>query len=137
MSRAIEIGFPIFVDAVGTPLEDGYVYIGTAGSDAQTNAINVYWDSALSNQASQPIRTSGGFLSNPSTGAPGNIFVSPNTYSITVRDKNGVLVYANTTTPAPIQIQDGDIDSESATNGQVLTANGSGDATWTTPAAGS
>lgn len=135
MSQAIAQGFPVFTDANGLPLENGYVYIGTSGSDAQTNAINVYWDSALSNQASQPLRTNGGFLTN--NGAPGNIFVSPDSYSITVRDKNGVLVYANTVSPAPSEVQAGNIDSDTATNGQVLTADGSGGASWQTAAAGS
>lgn len=128
MTQAIAPGYPVFLDANGAPLDNGYVFIGTSGSDAVANPINTYWDSALSVAATQPIRTTGGYLNN--NGTPGNIFVSPSNYSVTVKDKNGVLVYANTTSPAPVDTQAGNIDSESATNGYVLTANGSGGATW-------
>ena len=43
-----------------TPLESGFIYIGTKGLDAKTNQITVYWDEAATTPISQPIRTAGG-----------------------------------------------------------------------------
>ena len=53
--------FPIFTDADGQPLDDAYIYIGAANQNPVSNPITVYWDSALTIPASQPIRTSGGY----------------------------------------------------------------------------
>ncbi len=100
------------------------VYIGNAGLSAVDNQAVVYWDEALTITANQPLRTSGGYLMN--NGSPGKVFIDATSYSITVQDKRASTVYsaltANTTPP----IQSGFIDSESATSGQVLTADGSG-----------
>ena len=43
---SIQPTYPIFTDIDGQPLEDGYVWIGTANLDPQTNPINVYWIAA-------------------------------------------------------------------------------------------
>ena len=53
----VEFPFPRFTDVDGDPLENGYIYIGTAGLDPESNAIQAYWDEALSQPATQPIRT--------------------------------------------------------------------------------
>lgn len=83
--------FPTFTDIDGDPLEAGYVYIGAAGLNPQTNPINVYWDAAQTIPAPQPIRTVGGFPSY--NGSPGRLYVNSD-YSITVRNRNGSLVYS-------------------------------------------
>ena len=67
--------FEYFSDTFGNALEGGQVYIGTAGLDAQTNPIAVYFDAAETIPATQPIYTA-------------------TTYSITVLDANGALVYS-------------------------------------------
>ena len=59
---------PSFYDIDGQPLENGFVYIGTAGLAAATNPIIAYWDAALTITATQPIRTLGGFPVN--SGSP-------------------------------------------------------------------
>ena len=49
--------YPAFAGADGQPLDDGYIWIGTANLSPQVNQIAVYWDSSLAIPAVQPIRT--------------------------------------------------------------------------------
>lgn len=79
--------FPLFTDRDGQPLDSGFVYIGVANQNPVSHPIAVYWDSALTVPAAQPIRTIGGYASN--NGTPGLLF-SASDYSITVKDKNNV-----------------------------------------------
>jgi hypothetical protein len=79
-----------FVDRDGQPLEDGYVYIGVAGMNPETNPINVYVDEALTTLIAQPIRTLDGTPVNVQTPTP--LYVNASDYSITLKDKNGQLV---------------------------------------------
>ena len=60
MSVSVNPPYPIFSEADGLPLENGYIWIGSANLDPQTNPINVYWDAALTITAAQPIRTLNG-----------------------------------------------------------------------------
>ncbi len=83
--------YPHFKEVDGTPLNNGYVYIGTAGVDPESNPVTVYWDSALGTTASQPIRTVNGYYSN--SGTPSDIFVDSDDFSITVRDSAGTLIF--------------------------------------------
>jgi len=88
---SIQPTYPIFTDIDGQPLEAGYVWIGTANLDPQTNPINVYWDAALTIAAPQPIRTLAGYPS--FNGTPGRLYVNSD-YSIRVMNKNGSTVYS-------------------------------------------
>lgn len=88
---SIQPTYPIFTDIDGQPLEDGYVWIGTANLDPQTNPINVYWDAALTLPAAQPIRTLAGYPAN--SGTPARLYVNSD-YSIRVMNKNGSMVYS-------------------------------------------
>jgi hypothetical protein len=88
---SIQPTYPIFTDIDGQPLEDGYVWIGTANLDPQTNPINVYWDAALTLPAAQPIRTLAGYPAN--SGTPARLYVDSD-YSIRVMNKNGSSVYS-------------------------------------------
>ena len=81
--------YPIFTDTDGQPLENGYIWIGTVNLDPQGNPINVYWDSALTQVAGQPIRTINGYPSR--NGSPSRLFVNSE-YSIRVQNKNGTTV---------------------------------------------
>lgn len=83
--------FPIFTDIDGQPLENGYIWIGTANLNPITNPINVYWDAALTVAAVQPIRTLAGYPSN--SGTPGRLFAGSQ-YSIQVQNRNGSVVYS-------------------------------------------
>lgn len=84
--------FELFTDVDGKPLENGYIYVGKAGLDAETNPENVFWDDDLSVSANNPARTLNGYIVNNGTAA--NLFVGPS-YSITVRNKNGTLVFSD------------------------------------------
>jgi hypothetical protein len=88
---SIQPTYPIFTDIDGQPLENGYVWIGTANLDPQTNPINVYWDAALTISATQPIRTLAGYPSR--SGTPARLYVNSD-YSIRVQNRNGSMVYS-------------------------------------------
>jgi len=90
----MSVGSPykIFTDIDGQPLDDGYVYIGTAGLNPQTNPITVYSDPALTLAVAQPIRTNGGYP--VLAGTPARLY-TPGDYSITVLNKNGTLVFTS------------------------------------------
>jgi hypothetical protein len=76
--------YPIFTDLDGTPLDDGYLYIGEVNQDPETNPVQVYWDSALTIAATQPIRTNSGYAYR--NGTPALIYTA-GAFSITIRNK--------------------------------------------------
>lgn len=82
--------YPVFTDADGQPLENGYVWVGQANLDPQVNPIAVYLDNALTIPAAQPIRTIKGYLSN--SGTPAQIFAAESSYSIRIQNKNGQII---------------------------------------------
>lgn len=88
---SVQPPYPIFTASDGQPLEDGYVWIGTANLNPITNPITAYWDAALTQPAAQPVRTSGGYPVN--NGTPARLYVNSD-YSIQVQDKNGSVVYS-------------------------------------------
>jgi len=88
---SIQPTYPIFTDIDGQPLEDGFVWLGTANLDPQTNPIAVFFDAALTIPAPQPIRTLAGYPAR--SGTPARLYVGSN-YSIRVMNKNGSVVYS-------------------------------------------
>lgn len=108
-AQNIQSPFPVFLDTDGTPLNDGYLYIGTTNLNPETNPISVYWDSALTIPAAQPVRTTGGFPSR--NGTPARLYANGD-FSCTVKTKKGTLVYyaptnADRTSAAFISADDG------------------------------
>lgn len=93
---SIQPPFPIFTESDGLPLENGYIWIGAAFLPPQTNPIQVYWDAALTVQATQPIRTLGGYPSR--NGTPARLYVNA-PYSILVQNKNGSTIYSTQDSP--------------------------------------
>lgn len=81
---------PTFTDADGTPLDAGYIYVGITGANPETTPQTVYWDKDGLIPAAQPIRTLNGYPSRD--GAAAKFYTSTATYSITVKDKRGLLV---------------------------------------------
>jgi hypothetical protein len=81
--------YPIFTDLDGSPLDDGYLYIGAINDDPETNPIQVFWDSALTIPATQPIRTSNGYAYR--NGTPALIYTAGQ-FSITIRNKRNEFV---------------------------------------------
>jgi hypothetical protein len=88
--------FPHFTNDSGEELDNGYIYIGTAGSDPESNPITVYWDQALTIPASQPLRTVNGYISRngSASGSPSRVWVGTD-YSIKVKDRREVAVYTS------------------------------------------
>lgn len=82
--------FPIYVDEDGDPLDSGRLYFGTANLNPETSPITVYWDAAGTQPAAQPITTLNGYTVR--NGTPAQLYVSGD-YSLSVRNKRGVLVY--------------------------------------------
>jgi hypothetical protein len=81
--------YPIFTDLDGSPLDDGYLYIGDQNDDPETNPIQVFWDSALTIPATQPIRTNSGYAWR--NGTPGLLYTA-GPFSITIRNKRNEFV---------------------------------------------
>ena len=76
--------YPIFTDLDGTPLDDGYLYIGDVNQDPEQNPIQVFWDANLTIPATQPIRTSNGYAYRNGTPA---LLYTAGEFSITIRNK--------------------------------------------------
>jgi len=82
--------FPIITDpTTGIGLNAGKVYIGVAGQDPEVYPVQVWWDSAQSQPATQPLRTLGGYIVN--NGAPATAYVAVD-YSMRVRDRFDSLI---------------------------------------------
>lgn len=113
--------FPQFHDRAGQPLDGGFVWIGTAGLDAQANPIPVFFDAALTIPASQPIGTRSGFAANGATPTP--VYCNANDYSIKILDANGTLVssYANAVDRFPAAVITGSLSSANVSYNRALT----------------
>lgn len=92
MVNQISPPFPVFHDQNGEQLVNGFVYIGEANQNPETNPANVFWDEAMTQAAQQPLRTTGGRFTR--NGSPANVF-TPSAYSITVREANRRIVYSD------------------------------------------
>ena len=90
---SIQPPYPVFAETDGQPLENGYIWIGTAGLPAISNPITAYWDAAGTIAAAQPIRTIGGYPMN--SGTPATLYVASSDYSILVQNKNGSSIYSS------------------------------------------
>lgn len=88
---SIQVPFPVFQDHDGQPLDNGYVWIGTANLNPITNPVAVYYDAALTIPAVQPLRTLNGFISR--AGTPAQVYVDGVNFSILVQDSKGSMVY--------------------------------------------
>lgn len=79
-----------FADLNGKPLENGSLYIGVANQDPETNPITVYWDSALTQVATQPLSISAGAVMH--NGARAAIYCAAGSYSFRARNRSGTVV---------------------------------------------
>jgi hypothetical protein len=87
---SITPGYPTFADTDGSPLNDGYVYIGLENQDPITAPTGAFWDKEFQVPADQPLRTSGGYIVR--NGTPAAVYTGAS-YSILVQNKNLVTVY--------------------------------------------
>lgn len=91
MSLQIASPFQQFFDRDGSPLDNGFVYVGTVNLNPETNPLTVYFDDALTIPAAQPLRTSNGYIVR--NGSPARLYTSQDDFSLTVREKSGALVF--------------------------------------------
>lgn len=84
--------YPAFAGADGQPLENGYIWVGVVNLSPQVNPVAVFWDSALTIPAVQPIRTLNGY---PSYQGTPSRFYAGSDYSIQVLDNKGSVVYTS------------------------------------------
>jgi hypothetical protein len=87
--------FFAFADSAGKPLEAGYIYIGQPGLEARSSPKASFFDFALSvptgTSTGAAVRTMGGYP--VQNGSAALIYVDGD-YSMTVTDRNGVLVFS-------------------------------------------
>lgn len=88
---SIQVPFPVFQDRDGQPLENGFVFLGVANLNPQTNPVIAYFDDALTIVAPQPLRTLNGFISR--AGTPAQVYIDGVDFSILVQDSKGSVVY--------------------------------------------
>jgi hypothetical protein len=91
MTQKIGNPVPIFIDARGTFMDDGNIYLGVANGDPQVSPIVAYWDAALTQVAAQPIKTLGGFIVNGT--AMAEVFIAQSDYSMRMTDAFDVQVF--------------------------------------------
>jgi parallel beta-helix repeat protein len=89
---SVQVPYPVFYDRDGQPLDNGNIYIGIANLDPITNPLQVYYDEGLTITASQPLKTSGGYVYR--NGTPTQIYVNATDFSITVNDSKDLFVYS-------------------------------------------
>ena len=111
--------YPLFADATGQPLENGFIYIGQPGFEARSNPKASFFDVALTiptgTASGAAIRTKGGFPINNSR-APAMFYVDGD-FSTSICDRNGVLLYSALNTTLALDVGGG--------IGPVLAADGS------------
>jgi hypothetical protein len=88
----IQSPFQQLFDTNGSPLDDGYVYIGTANTNPETSPIAIYWDDAGTIPAAQPLRTLNGYLVR--SGTPARVYTALEDFSMTVKDRQGRVVFS-------------------------------------------
>lgn len=121
--------FPTFKDVDGDPLNDGLIYIGVAGANPITSPVNVFFDSALTIPAAQPVRTIGGYASNG--GVPSRLYIAETSYSIIVRNKNSTTIVFVSSQGSdfgdvfgPVASVDSELPLFSGTTGELLKNSG-------------
>ncbi|MDU4393285.1 MAG: hypothetical protein E7I55_04750 [Acinetobacter ursingii] len=93
MSSKITTPYPLFNDVDGRPLDAGFVFIGEAGKNPEVYPISVFWDENLTVPAEQPIRTRNGYFAK--SGRAGKLYVADADCSITVKNKNKIVVHTD------------------------------------------
>lgn len=88
---SVQIGQPYTTmhDKYGRTLDNGLVYIGTAGQNAELYPIQIFYDENFTIPAPQPLRTINGFFSR--NGSPAKIFIQNSECSIIVKDRFRIL----------------------------------------------
>lgn len=96
--QVVSFPIPLFFNSDGTPLNDGNIYIGQSGLNPESYPVSIYWDSSLTQAAAQPIKTTNGYPSRNGTSSRIYTDLTSGAYSITVKDRNGSLIFSNLAT---------------------------------------
>ena len=73
-----------FFDNDGSPLDDGYIYVGTTGANPETSPQAVYWDKEGTIPAAQPIRTINGYPAR--SGAASKFYTASKNYFYQIKN---------------------------------------------------
>lgn len=93
---ATQSPFPTYTDLDGKPLE-GFAFFGVPDQNPETSPVQVYWDAAGTQPASQPIPISRGVTVR--NGTPAVVYTA-GAYSLTVKNVKGSLVFYAATSAA-------------------------------------
>lgn len=110
MTQRLDNPFPLYLDTDGSPLQNGYVYMGVAGQDPETHPIATYWDKNLTVAAAQPFRTRAGYIVDGANAA--FVYAAGEDYSIRVRDASGGEIFflaSTAVSSTPYQPLDSDL----------------------------
>lgn len=127
MSNILTPPQPIFADIDGSPLNEGFIFIGQSTKEPAQYPINAYWDAEKTQLATQPIRTKNGYIVN--NGIKATIYVEENSCSVLVSNKFQTeiaktfslkLFSSNENTTAAIQVEkDRALAAESSLNAAI------------------
>jgi hypothetical protein len=81
---------PLWLNARGSLIDAGYIYVGQAGGDPETQPIQVYFDAEMTIPAPQPLRTLGGAIVNGAY--PTSVFFPEADASVRVEDADSNLI---------------------------------------------
>jgi hypothetical protein len=81
---------PIYIDGRGALLDAGSIYIGEANKDPLLFPVAVFFDSALTIPAAQPLRTLSGVIVNGQNVV--TVFTAADDYSMLILDADGLAV---------------------------------------------
>lgn len=83
----------IFADIDGSPLNEGFIFVGESTKEPTLFPVNVYWDAAKTQLATQPIRTKNGYIVN--NGNKASLFIEAHTCSVLVQNRNQTEIIKN------------------------------------------
>lgn len=89
---AITAPYQQYFDSDGSPLDSGYVYFGTADLNPETNPVTVYWDSAGTQPAAQPVRTLNGYTVR--NGTPTALYTGADVSQTVKNSRGATIVYS-------------------------------------------
>ncbi len=93
MSNRISTPFPIFNDKDGSPLDAGFIYFGELNKSPLSDPIEIFYDSALTVPAENPVRTVNGYVS--TNGYMRQVFCAEPVISIQVQNKRKEIVWSS------------------------------------------
>lgn len=107
--------FPIFTDIDGSPLDDGLIHVGQA---PEGSIPSLFWDRELTVPTTSPIQTIDGYPSN--AGVRSRFYSSEPTYSITVVNKHGTVVYQSPSYSSSVEWSRSQLTSAINTSSEML-----------------